>query len=221
MRLSVNERVKIWNNFKKLYANDELFEEKTIEIFKYTKYTKDREEGLQNTDIFFTKINDIIFLVDTHEINNNDTSKILQICFDTLIEYQYFKYHLELKNIKDEAHYKYKQLKQKLIELKPFILNSNDLKIKFPKLPNIVYSDAYYLIHKKLGIEKGLTLEVLNILFDKEKKAKVPKEYKRERNKIIDTLQRILDSVKSENKHDSETINYHQNKIDEQKKAFD
>ena len=214
MRYSIDERKKIYENAKKVYNNDEVFEIKIKELFKYKEdIKKSREERLKNTNEYFAKINDILYLL------NANHSKVMTICIDALIDYEYFNHHVKVGNIKDEAHYKYKQISQKFKDITPFLEGEN-IKLNTPILPNTTYNEAYYEL-KKIGVLKDDSITLLNIIFDKEKKAKVPKEYKRELIKIYDTLQNIIDGAKSTNKHEDKSIKYHQNKLDELKKSFD
>jgi len=113
-------------------------------------------------------------------------SKIFRLCLDGLDERFFFED--TVKNKKDFSYQKYREIVERA---KPFIVNYKETKVRIPRDPNDEYNEIYFTLLNDYHIKKGDVLNLLSIVYDREKKAKPPKRTINELKYLKDTFNSI------------------------------
>jgi hypothetical protein len=174
-----NERQKIWDDVLNLSIDKTECETKLQELFKFERYNSffGKLENICSVLNKFTQKNSEI------KIDINSMNEIIFLLLDSLIEFEYF-HSFELK----QDGYDYSKIKKDFQKIQKYLTNKDDGTIVYPVHPNINYLDTLKKI-SKYNIPKDDIENLLKIIFEVEKKPKMPKTHKKELYQVVKILE--------------------------------
>jgi hypothetical protein len=208
-KVNTKLRKSIWNNILALSTDKKECEIKLQKLFQYKHFNS-----------YFYKLDTIHYYLKAYTQQSNNAfietlniKKIVFLCIDALIEYEYFHSF----KIKQDG-YDYKKIKEKYDDIKKYIINENDVVLKIPQHPHINYEDTtkeLITVHK---LNKDDVCSLMNILFELKKKPKKPLSYKKELQQIPKLFDEIKETLINSPEHNHD---FFQKTAKQQKKALE
>lgn len=112
--------------------------------------------------------------------------KIFRLCLSGLDKLLFFQ-----DTVTNPKEFSYKKYRDIIEKTKPFIVNHKEIKTQIPRNPNDEYNDIYFELINNYNLKKDDVINLLDSVYDKKKKAKVPKRTITELQYLKDTFHRI------------------------------
>lgn len=135
--------------------------------------------------------------------------KIFRLCLWGLDELLFFN-----DTIGTSKDYSYRKIIKFTKKASIYIIDFDPKKIRIPKNPNDTYNEIYFELLNEYKIKKNDTLNLLSCVYDRNKKAKVPKRTIEELKVLKDTFHRIIIGGGKEKGLSKEEINNEIKEID-------
>lgn len=148
----------------------------------------DKDNRISYITLIHNKIDDIYFIMKNEITRKTITPfqgyKIFKLLLNAEKELQFFN-----DTVGDVKDYSYQKMKTDIEKMKPFFKGTYEIRV--PKNPNDVYNELYYEIINDFKIKKNDTLNLLSIIYNMRKKAKIPKRSREEVSNFIELMVRI------------------------------
>lgn len=188
---NASKRIKIWNNIIDLCSDKIECEQKIQELFQYQNHNEyyNKLDGLHSyLAPYATKGNDFY-------IQNLDIQELIFLLMNALIDYEYFNLKIDKKN-----GYNYKDIRNQFENIKKYLVNIDEVQIKIPTHPNIIYNNTYHILIEKYNVNNNDVTEILNILLDFTKKAKNLITNKKEYTDVIKSFKKLIEHIQTTEK---------------------
>lgn len=151
-----------------------------------------KKQSTTSSKMIYTKCYDLFYILEGLKRNYNHLTpfalyKIFKLCLYGLNELVFFN-----DTIGNSKSYKYSKINDIIERAKPFILNTEEIKTRIPFDPNDTYNNIYFKLLDDYSIKKDDIINLLSIVYERDKKAKIPKRTLKEVQFFKEWCHRII-----------------------------
>ena len=164
-----------------------------IRIIKIINELLERNPQADST-IVKQQFYDLFFILDELKKNDNCFTpfklyKVFKLCIYGIDELLFFN-----DTVGSSKDYSYRKIKDIIERAKPFIINHKEIQTRIPKDPNDAYNNIYFTLLNNYNMKKEDIINLLSIVYNRNKKAKVPKRTINELKELKSIFHRIIRS---------------------------